>query len=180
MPEIERLLAHDEDLELETRRHVSALYRPLLVLIFGLVLAVLVAVLLNSQFDLDVVDPIAGGLVLLFVLRFGWEVALWNAERVLLTDRRVIETTGLLRRRVTSIPLRQVSSVSLERRVAGTLQRYGDLLLDVGEHGGLRIERIPRVKNVYRRIVELAAQQPAAAPLRLDDADTGPLPRVRL
>lgn len=180
MAEIDRLLAHDEDLELETRRHVSALYRPLLVLILGLVLAIFVALLLNSQFDLEVVDPIAGALVLFFILRFGWAVARWNAERIVLTDRRVIETTGLLRRRVTSIPLRQVSSVSLERRVAGTLQRYGDLLLDVGEHGGLRIERIPRVKNVYRRIVDLAAQQPPAAPLRFDEADTGPLPRVRL
>ena len=180
MPEIDRLLAHDEDLELETRRHVSALYRPLLMLLLGLVLSILVAILLNSQFDLEIVDPIAGALVILSVLRFGWAVALWNAERILLTDRRVIEMTGLLRKRVTSIPLRQVSSVSLERRVAGTLQRYGDLLLDVGEHGGLRLARIPRVKAVYRRIVELAAQHPAAAPLRLDEADTGPLPRVRI
>ena len=180
MAEIDRLLAHDEDLELETRRHVSALYRPLLVLLLGLTLSIFVAILLNSQFDLEIVDPIAGALVLLSVLRFGWAVARWNAERVILTDRRVIEATGLLRKRVTSIPLRQVASVSLERRVAGTLQRYGDLHLDVGEHGGLVIERIPRVKNVYRRIVELAAERPGPAPLRFDEVDTGPLPRVRL
>ena len=180
MPEIDRLLAHDEDLELETRRHVSALFRPLLMMLLGLVLSIFVAVLLNSQFDLEIVDPIAGSLVLLSVLRFGWSVAVWNAERIVLTDRRVLETTGLLRKRVTSVPLRQVSSVSLERKVAGTLQRYGDLHLDVGEHAGLRIERVPRVKAVYRRIVELAAQHPAHAPLRLDEADTGPLPRVRL
>lgn len=180
MAEIDRLLAHDEDLELETRRHVSALYRPILILVLGLVLSIFVAILLNSQFDLEIVDPIAGTLVLLSVLRFGWAVARWNAERIVLTDRRIIEATGLLRKRVTSIPLRQVSSVSLERRVAGTLQRYGDLLLDVGEHGGLRIERIPRVKAVYRRVVELAAEHPAAAPLRFDEVDTGPLPRVRL
>lgn len=180
MTEIDRLLAHDEDLELETRRHVSALYRPLLVLALGLAMSIFVALLLNSRFDLDVVDPIAGGLVLLFVLRFGMAVARWNAERIVLTDRRIIETIGLLRRRVTSIPLRQVTSISLERRVAGTLQRYGDLLIEVGEHGGLRIERIPRVKAVYRRVGELASERPAAAPLRLDEADTGPLPRVRL
>lgn len=180
MAEIQSLLAHDEDLELETRRHVSALYRPLLVLVLGLFLSVLVALLLNSEFDLDVVDPIAGALVLFFVVRFGWAVALWNAERIVLTDRRLIETTGLIKRRVTSIPLRQVSSVSLERRVSGTLQRYGDLLLDVGEHTRVRIERVPRVKAVYRRVVDLAAEQPLGAPLRLEDADTGPLPRVRL
>lgn len=180
MAEIQSLLAHDEDLELEARRHISALYRPLLILVLGLVLSIFVALLLNSEFDLEVVDPIAGALVLFFVLRFGWAVALWNAERIVLTDRRLIETTGLLKRRVTSIPLRQVSSVSLERRVSGTLQRYGDLLLDVGEHTRVRIERVPRVKAVYRRVVELAAEQPAGAPLRLDDADTGPLPRVSL
>jgi uncharacterized membrane protein YdbT with pleckstrin-like domain len=180
MAEIDRLLAHDEDLELETRRHVSALYKPALVLLLGLTFSILVALLLNSRFDLSLVDPVAGGLVMLFVLRFGWTVARWNAERVLLTDRRVIEATGLLRKRVTSIPLRQVTSVSLERRVAGTLQRYGDLLLEVGEHGALRIERVPRVKAVYRRVVELAAERPPAAPLRLDEADTGPLPRVKL
>ena len=180
MAEIDRLLAHDEDLELETRRHISALFRPLLVLLLGLTLSIFVAILLNSQFDLEIVDPIAGTLVVISILRFGWAVAVWNAERIVLTDRRIIEATGLLRKKVTSIPLRQVSSVSLERRVAGTLQRYGDLLLDVGEHGGLRIERIPRVKAVYRRIVELASQHPAPAPLRFDELDTGPLPRVRL
>ena len=180
MAEIESLLAHDEELELETRRHVSALFQPLLVLVLGMALSIFVALLLNSQFDLEVVDPIAGALVLFFVLRLAWAVALWNTERIVLTDRRLIETTGLLKRRVTSIPLRKVTSVSLERRVSGTLQRYGDLLLDVGEHNDLRIERIPRVKAVYRRVVDLAAEQPARAPLRLDDADTGPLPRVRL
>jgi hypothetical protein len=110
-----------------------------------------------------------------------WGLLRWAAEEVAVTELRVVAVTGLLRRKVTSIPLGRVRNVDLDRGVGARLLRYGDIVLDLGEQGTVVLERIPRPKDFYRLLAAYATGWRPGRPVpEDDDADTGPLPRVVL
>jgi membrane protein YdbS with pleckstrin-like domain len=178
---IERFLADDEEIDLLTRRHLVVLLRPLIrfALVTGVVVAA--AVFYSPGDKSDWLDRSAGAIAVLFFLPVLWGVLRWSAEAVAVTERRVVAVTGLLRRKVTSIPLGRVRNVDLERGVGGRLLRYGDVVLDLGEQGTVVLERIPRPKEFYRLLAAYATGWRPGRPVPDDEeADTGPLPRVIL
>ncbi len=178
---IDEFLADDEVVELETRKHRSVLYRPLLVFTVGTILSILVALLLAPQVDAQVVDLVAGGMVLVVTLHLGLAVFAWRSEVIALTDRRIVKVEGLLNRRVTTIPYARIRDVGLSRSVAARMGRYGDVILDVGDQGRkVVLTRIPRAKAFYRELADLASGGPRLQIPRDDEEDTGPLPRVTL
>jgi membrane protein YdbS with pleckstrin-like domain len=178
---IERFLADDEEIDLLTRRHAVVLMRPLVRSAVVTALAVAAAILVSPGDDGDWVDRAAGVVSVLFFLPVLLGALRWGAEAVAVTERRVVAITGLLRRKVTSIPLGRVRNVDLERGVGGRLLRYGDIVLDLGEQGTVVLERIPRPKEFYRLLAAYATGWRPGRPVPdEDEADTGPLPRVIL
>lgn len=187
MAEIEAYLAGDEEIELVTNRHASVLLRPLFLLMVAFVLAVLVGFVARLGRFEEILDLAAAGLVLVFAVNFFLSVLRWRAEEVALTDRRVIEVSGLWRRRVTSVPYRRILNVTLSRGFWARLLRSGDVILDLGE-GRVRISRIPRARNFSRWVVSLASGEGPrrAGSQEREDTDPGerrrrgPLPREPL
>lgn len=195
MAEIERLLQDDEELLYLARKHPSVLYRDLLVFIMAALLGSIAGFAFDPGAGNDVVDRVVGVAVAVIALRTGLRVARWGAERVALTPRRLIVTSGLIRRRVTTVPLKRMRDVTLERSFWGRLQRYGDVICEVGEHGVIEIKHVARVRAFYRDLTE-ALQGPSerfdtpvnrsrlpSTRIDGDDSDgddTGPLPRVVL
>jgi membrane protein YdbS with pleckstrin-like domain len=179
---IERFLADDEEIDLLTRRHIMVLMRP--IVRFVLVTAVVVgaSLLLNPGESDDWIARAAGVVSVLFFLPVAWGFLRWLSEGVAVTERRVVAVTGLLRRKVTSIPLGRVRNVDLDRGVGGRILRYGDIVLDLGEQGTVVLERIPRPKDFYRLLAAYATGWRPGRPVPDDEegADTGPLPRVIL
>ncbi len=195
MAEIQRLLQDDEELLYLARKHPSVLYRDVFVFVMAALLGAIAGFAFDPGAGNDIVDRVAGIVVAAFALRTGLRVARWGAERVALTPRRLIVTSGLVRRRVTTVPLKRMRDVTLERSFWGRLQRYGDVICEVGEHGVIEIRHVARVRAFYRDLTD-ALQGPSERfdtpvsrsklPSRLDghdtegDDDTGPLPRVVL
>jgi hypothetical protein len=190
--EIERLLQDDEELLYLARKHPSVLYRDILVFLMAALLGAIAGFVFDPGSGNDVVDRIAGVAVAVVALRTGLRVARWGAEKVALTQRRLIVTSGVVRRRVTTIPLKRMRDVTLERSFWGRVQRYGDVICEVGEHGVIEVRHIAKVKGFYRDLVE-ALQGPrerydtpvTRSPLPTtrvdgDDDDTGPLPKTVL
>lgn len=181
MTRIEKFLADDEEIDLLTRRHLVVLLRP--VVRFAIVAAVVIAIatFYSPGQGTDWVDRGAGVVAAIFFLPFLWGFMRWTVEAVAVTERRVVAVTGLLRRKVTSIPLGRVRNVDLERGVGGRLLRYGDVVLDLGEQGTVVLERIPRPKDFYRLLAAYATGWRPGRPVPdEEEADTGPLPRVIL
>lgn len=188
---VDRYLAPNEEVLYSSVKHISVLYRAAITFAVAAFLGIAAGMLWNPNRGNDIVDLIAGVIVALMALRLVMALLLWRAERIVLTPRRLLVTNGLFRRKVTTVPLVRLREVTLARGVAGTLQRYGSVLCDVGDHGLIEIRKIPRVKQFYRDLVDamsaISSQREDTPATRhplprspLDDDDTGELPTVVL
>ena len=181
-----RYLASDEDLELEVRHHLAVLIGPLLAAIGAIVGGAVLGFIMSPDQDSDLIDTLVGLIAVFFFLRLGWKLWQWYEDRIYVTTHRVVEVSGVLTRRVASIPLIKVTDMTYKRSVFGRVLGYGDLVLEsAGQRQAIeRISFIPAPDHFYRTVTSLLAAS-ASAPAELilpepqtEDDDTGPLPRV--
>jgi membrane protein YdbS with pleckstrin-like domain len=182
-----RYLAADERPVLEVRRHMSILFRPLLIALVAVFVAGSIGWVTSPSEGSDRIDLVLGLMALFFAARLGWRAWQWHADRIVVTDQRIFEVSGVLTRKVASMPLTRVTDMTYRRSLLGRVLGYGDLIVEsAGQDQALsRIERLPHPDDFYRTITSLVtAGIPSLLPegedaLRLpDDEDTGPLPRV--
>lgn len=183
-----RYLAADERIVLEVRRHMSVLLGPFMLALIAIVLAGSIGWVTSPSSGSDTIDLVAGVIALLFAARLGWRTWQWYADRIVVTDQRIFEVSGVLTRRVASMPLTRVTDMTYRRSLLGRLLGYGDLIVEsAGQDQALsRLERLPKPDDFYRTITSLVtAGIPSLLPegadaewLDLDEEDTGPLPRV--
>ena len=182
----DRYLALDERKICEVRRHPALLLLSVLKTLALIVAAgALGAVVSPSRGD-DVIDTILGLIALIFVVRLAWTVVQWWVTRIIVTDRRILEISGLVSRRVASMPLPQVTDTTYHRSIAGRLFGYGDLVVESpGSHPGLsRIGYVPQPDDFYRLVMSLMNASSGDAPDEVvvspGDEDTGEIPQVVL
>lgn len=183
-----RYLASDEHLQLEVRRHVAVLLRPLSVSVAVVLAGGIVGFAVSPDSGSDLLDTALGLVAAFFFLRLGWKLWEWYEDRIVVTDQRVVEVSGILTRRVASMPLAKVTDMTYRRSLSGRLLGYGELILEsAGQRQALdRISHVPRPDDFYRTLTSLIAARMAllagyGPPLETGPAeedDTGPLPRV--
>ncbi|MDQ3916146.1 MAG: PH domain-containing protein [Actinomycetota bacterium] len=191
MPGPGRYLAGDETVILEARRHVAVLARPAVTAVGAIVLAVVVGTVLSPGDGGDVLDTAAGLFALWFLLRFMWRLFEWWADRIFVTEKRIFEVSGILTRKVASMPLGNLTDMTYQRSLWGRLIGYGELIVETaGQAQALsRIRYLSHPDDFYRAVTGLvtASLLPAASPSdapgaippkRDEEDDTGPLPRV--
>ena len=179
----DRYLAIDERVVCKVRRHPAAVARPFFEAVGVVVASMFLGVLFSPADGSDALDTLLGLLVFGFVVRLGWRIWEWWVDRIVVTDRRLFEVSGILTRRVGSMPLAKVTDMTYHRSVGGRIFGYGELRLESpGQKQALaRIAYLPRPDEFYRTVTSLVM-----APSHRDrtevadqvDDDTGPLPRV--
>lgn len=187
MPALDRYLAHDEQVVLEVRRHLAVLVGPTVVAGLVIAAAVIVGLLLTPGSTHGVVDSVCGLVAIYFVLRLVWRVWEWWVDRIVVTDERIFEVSGVLTRRVASMPVSRVTDMTYKRTVGGRILGYGEVIVEsAGQEQGLAsIAHIPDPDHFYRIVTSLVT---AGLPKLIEDTarpspdqeDTGPLPRVTL
>lgn len=183
-----RYLAGDETVVLQARRHVAVLARPALVAVGAIALAVFAGVVVSPGDGGDLLDTLAGLFALWFLLRLLWRVWEWWADRIFVTEKRIFEVSGLLTRKVASMPLGNLTDVTYQRSVWGRILGYGELIVETaGQAQALsRISYLSHPDEFYRAVTGLvtggllpAASAPEITGAKRDEEDdTGPLPRV--
>jgi uncharacterized membrane protein YdbT with pleckstrin-like domain len=184
----ERYLAAGEDPVLEVHRHGMVLAKPIFQSIAAIFLAALVGSLVSLDDKSDFIDTVVGLIAIFFVLRLGWKIMLWRLERIVVTDQRIFEVSGVLTRSVATVPLEKVTDMTYRRTLGGRILGYGDLIFETaGQMQAMdRIELLPRPDDFYRTVTSLVASRHEPGPVLLeppsgpDEDDTGPLPRVVL
>ena len=146
-------LAPDEELIFRTRPHLVGLVGPVLLLL--LVAATTGVAIASLPTDLvTIVLGVAGTLALLvFVL----PLLRWSSTVVTLTSRRLILTTGLLRRGSRVVQLHGVAENTLHRSIGQRLIGAGTLELWTTAGQCLRVRSLPRARWVAEAIDELIA-----------------------
>ena len=188
MPGPGRYLAGDENVILQARRHVAVLARPALTAVAVLVAAVFVGLIVSPGDGGDLLDTLAGLFALWFLLRFTWRMWEWWVDRIFVTEKRIFEVSGILTRKVASMPLGNLTDVTYQRSLWGRLLGYGELIVETaGQAQALsRISYLSQPDEFYRAVTSLVTGSllPAASAPELtgsngdEEDDTGPLPRV--
>lgn len=178
---LERYLAHNERVVLLVRRHLALLARPAAAAALVIAGAALVGTVWSPGAGTDLIDRIVGLIALIFVVRLAWKVFTWWADRIVVTDQRIFEVSGVLTRKVQSMPIVKVTDMTYHRSVLGRIFGYGDLIVEApGQTDALRVLTfLPQPDDFYRTITTIvtAGLEPLIE-LHDDRDDTGPLPRV--
>jgi hypothetical protein len=143
---VDSLLGKNETIFIISRKHWVTLAMSFLVNLF------LVAVILALYFVLDglaksnpnlgvlkIVQTLLLFLLLFPVARLGWDVIQWEAEQYIITNRRVIQTEGIVNKKTSDSSLEKVNDVVLTQSVMGRILGYGDLEIITGSDIGINL-----------------------------------------
>ncbi|HEX2294824.1 MAG TPA: PH domain-containing protein [Actinomycetota bacterium] len=186
-----RYLAADESVVLQARRHVAVLARPALAALGAIALALFVGLIVSPGDGGDLLDTLGGLFALWFLLRFLWRAWEWWVDRIFVTEKRIFEVSGLLTRKVASMPLGNLTDMTYQRSLWGRILGYGELIVETaGQAQALsRIAYLSHPDEFYRAVTALvtAGLLPSASAPEVtsdppergpDRDDTGPIPRV--
>jgi uncharacterized membrane protein YdbT with pleckstrin-like domain len=147
---------------LDTERRVIRIRRHWAVLLWDtfeaaalLAICVLVSYLLPPA--LYIGQNILWYVALLVVLRFAYQVMEWWVERLVVTDKRFVMTTGVFTTKVLMMPISKVTDLSYVRTATGRMMGYGTMVVEsAGQIQALnRIDYLPRPEEFYDTISEL-------------------------
>lgn len=176
----------DERVVCRVRRHPALLFRPFAEALGAMIVASFLGFLLSPAEGSDLIDTLLGIVAIAFMVRFAWKGWQWSVARIVVTDRRIFEVSGLIARRVASMPLTKVTDMTYHRSLVGRLLGYGDLRVESpGQKQAVeQIAYLPRPDDFYRTVTSLVmagpAERPEVAEKVEEEDNTGPLPRVIL
>jgi membrane protein YdbS with pleckstrin-like domain len=194
-----RYLASGEAVELEARKHWTALADPFFQAVAVILGALLLGSILSPNEGSDFFDDFLSVVTVFFIGRFVFYVFLWQRNRIVITNQRVIEDYGIFTRNRDSMPLVKVTDLRYHQSMMGIILNYGELVLEsAGQQQAIgSIDHLANPEDFYRTFLTLLARVHGGAPPppgpapqveqvvadgddwdEGDDGDTGPIPRV--
>ena len=146
-------LAPDEDLVFRTRPHPVRLAGPVLALL-AVAAATGVAVAALPEY----LTTVLGAAGLLVLLVFVFPLVAWASSVVTLTSRRLIVTSGILRRGSRVVQLHRIAESALHRSIGHRLIGTGTLELWTTGGQSLELRSLPRARWVAEALDELVAE----------------------
>jgi len=141
------------------RRHWAYVLRQLLETVLALLVAFALSFLLrNAHGSMMWLPQSILWYVALFVLmRFTYYLVEWWVERIVVTDKRFMITSGIFTTNIAMMPIGKVTDLTYQRNVLGRMFGYGTLVVEsAGQIQALnRIEFVPRPEEVFDAISEL-------------------------
>ena len=108
---------------------------------------------------LPLTAPVADGEAPLLLIGIGvliaWGAAFWDwrNRKFILTDRRLIQTRGILGKQRMMIPLYRIEDISHRFGILGWLIGYGDLVVEsAGPEGKVAFRYLPTPEHTQKRI----------------------------
>ncbi|SEG82820.1 PH domain-containing protein [Thermomonospora echinospora] len=146
------LLPHESQV-ITVRRHPAVLMAPVGLVLGGLIVAGVLSNVVDAGQSLN---WIWWGWLLLLGW-FVWRVAEWSVDYFVITNQRMILTTGLITRKVGMMPLAKVTDMSFERSIVGRMLGYGSFVLEsAGQDQALRtVDYLPYPEQLYLEVCEM-------------------------
>jgi uncharacterized membrane protein YdbT with pleckstrin-like domain len=152
--EIDEYLLPTERRVIRVRYHWASIWKDLV----QTGLFVLAMVVLESYLPSGVlIDNVTFYLALVAVLRFTVKVILWWTERIVVTDKRVMLSKGIVTHNLGMMPLAKVTDLTFQRTLGGRMLGYGTIVVEsAGQNQAFeRIKYVPRPEEVYEAVSEL-------------------------
>ncbi len=165
---VARYLFPTESFRGEWRRHWIHLAKSwaLTVLLAGLAIPAVHGWIKAAYADWFTLAIVVGGVVFMAFRGAGWYF-----NRFVLSNRRLMYTEGVIRRRVGMMPLMRVVDLRYEQSGLGRLFSYGTFFLESASRVNMlrRIVDLPNPNELYLRVVE-EMYEPDAVEARISDA----------
>ena len=147
------LLPHEAQV-IMVRRHPAVLMFPVGLVLGGLILA---GVLSNTIASRSGLANLVWWPWLILLGWFVWKVAEWSVDYFVITNQRMLLTTGLITRKVAMMPLAKVTDMSFERSLNGRMLGYGTFVLEsAGQDQALRtVPFLPYPEQLYLEVCEM-------------------------
>jgi len=152
--EIDEYLLPTERRVIRVRQHWSVLLNDMIQSSLALGLVVALQRYLPSSMVIDNLTWYAG---LVIVVRLTLLVALWWVERIVITDKRVMISQGILTHKIGMMPLTKVTDLTFKRTFTGRLMGYGTMVIEsAGQIQALNeIDFMPQPEEIYEALTEL-------------------------
>jgi hypothetical protein len=152
--EIDEYLLPTERRVIRVRQHWSVMLNDMIQSALALGLVVALQRYLPSSMVIDNLTWYAG---LVVVVRLTILVALWWVERIVITDKRVMISQGILTHNIGMMPLTKVTDLTFRRTFTGRLMGYGTMVIEsAGQIQALNeIDFMPQPEEIYEALTEL-------------------------
>jgi uncharacterized membrane protein YdbT with pleckstrin-like domain len=139
---LRRVLAPDEEIIFLERQHPLFLFGR----IFWWLLATLAVVAVVGAMQLGSANPALMplyGFVLIPLIGWWWQHLVWSNHMYVMTDRRVMQLSGVLNKEVVDSLIDKLNDVKTDQSLLGRMFGYGDIEILTANEGG---------NNVFRHI----------------------------
>lgn len=137
MTYVERLLGQSESLILIARESWVVLVREAIIdLILTIIIVGVTLVALGLPQIPSPLGSVVALLIIIPILRFGWQFLKWRNREYIVTNRRVIQIHGTINKEVIDSSLEKVNDVRMSQSALGRILDYGDVeILTASELG---------------------------------------------
>jgi uncharacterized membrane protein YdbT with pleckstrin-like domain len=144
------LLPHEQQV-ITVRRHPAVLMTPIAFVLGGLVVAGVLSNVVSTSMNWIWYGWLA------LLAWFVWKVAEWSVDYFVITNQRMLLTTGLLTRKVAMMPLAKVTDMSFQRSITGRMLGYGEFVLEsAGQDQAFRtVEYLPYPEQLYLEVCSM-------------------------
>jgi len=178
MPYLDNLLAEGEQPIRREHQHWFVLLADARYAILAWIAAALILILNNAiigaNSSLTGVSQAVGWVVLVLVigglLSFGWQVLRWQNELFVVTSRRVLQSQGVVNKRVVDSSLEKINDAILSESIFGRIFGFGDLEILTASESGISLLRMLPHPDQFKRAMldakhELEMELSGARPL---------------
>jgi hypothetical protein len=178
MASLDNLLATGEDPLRREHQHWFVLVAESRYAIFAWIAALLLYILSGAL--PEGIRQILGWVIVILVvgglLSFGWQVLRWQNEEFVVTSRRVLQTEGVVNKRVVDSSLEKINDAILSESIFGRIFGFGDLeILTASESGISLLRMLPRPDGFKRAMLDAKHD----LELELSGARPMPSPAIR-
>lgn len=160
---VESLLADNEKILMNVKQHWIALIRfaltPILILIGALIVGA-ISISFSGEDKLirglldTIIRWVAIGMLAVAVVWLPIQVVRWTSRRYVLTNRRIIESDGLLRKRTSDAGLDKITDVGYVQPWLGARLGYGDISVVTAAGAPITLDQIIGANEFKKAIME--------------------------
>jgi membrane protein YdbS with pleckstrin-like domain len=149
-----KVLLPQESQVITVRFHQAVLLRPVAATIGGLAVALLLSTLVHLASGVLLVVWLAW---LILVIRLLFKIYVWLEDYFVVTSKRLMLTSGIIKKTVNMLPLPKVTELRFERSAMGRIFGYGTFIVDSAgaDHVLRRVDYLPYPEQLYLEVCGL-------------------------